>query len=83
EYESHAATGDYFAGQSYLDTPYAEVPYYQEKFLPDFLDFRPGVKNLFTGTGTVSSPAYVNAATLDFKHRTFPTAGSPAATLFD
>ena len=83
DYYSHAATGDYFAGQSYLDTPYADVPYYQEKFLPDFLDFRPGVKNLFTGTGTVSSPAYVNAATLDFKHRTFPTAGSPAATLFD
>ncbi|BCU95657.1 MAG: hypothetical protein CM15mV10_0290 [uncultured marine virus] len=40
DYYSHAATGDYFAGQSYLDTPYADVPYYQEKFLPDFLDFR-------------------------------------------
>ena len=83
DYYSHAATGDYFAGQSYLDTAYADVPYYQEKFLPDFLDFRPGVRNLFTGTGSVASPAYVNAATLDFKHRTFPTAGSPSATLFD
>ena len=83
DYYAHAATGDYFGGQSYLDTAYADIPYYQEFFLPDYLDFRPGVRNLFTGTGSVASPAYVNAATLDFKHRTFPTAGSPAATLFD
>ncbi len=79
----HSATGDYFGGQSYLNTDYADIPFFQDKFLPDYLDFRPGVKNLYTGAGTVASPAYVNCSTLDFKSRVFPTAGTPAATLFD
>ena len=83
DYYSHAATGDYFGGQSYLDTAYEDIPTYNAIFLPDFLDFRPGVRNLYTGTGTVASPAYVQAATFDFNSRTFPTSATPAPTLFD
>ena len=83
DYYSHSATGDYFGGQSYLDTDYEDVPLYSEKFLPDYLDFRPGVRNLYTGTGSVSSPAYVQVATFDFESRTFPTSATPAPTLFD
>ena len=83
DYYAHAATGDYFAGQSYLDTNYADIPFYDNLFLPDFLDFRPGVKNLFQGTGSVASPAYVQLPTLDFRSRIFPTSGTPSATLFD
>ena len=83
DYYSHSATGDYFGGQSYLDTDYEDVPLYVDKFLPDYLDFRPGVRNLYTGTGSVSSPAYVQVATFDFESRTFPTSATPAPTLFD
>ena len=83
DYYAHAATGDYFGGQSYLDTNYEDVPLFDGLFLPDYLDFRPGVKNLFSGTGTVSSPAFVNCSTFDFKSRVFPTSSTPAATLFD
>jgi len=83
DYYVHSATGDYFGGQSYLNTDYKDIPFYKDNFLPDFLDFRPGVKNLYSGTGSVASPAFVNCTTLDFKSRVFPTAGTPAATLFD
>ena len=83
DYYTHSATGDYFGGQSYLDTPYADIPFYQFKFLADYLDFRPGAKNLFSGTGTVASPGYVNCSTFDFKSRVFTTGGSPIATIFD
>ena len=83
DYYSHSATGDYFGGQSYLDTAYEDIPILGSKFLPDYLDFRPGVKNLFSGTGTVASPAFVNCSTFDFKSRVFPTSSTPAATLFD
>ena len=83
DYYSHSATGDYFGGQSYLNTDYADVPFFENRFLPDFLDFRPGIKNLYSGTGSVSSAAFVNCSTLDFKSRTFPTSSTPSATLFD
>ena len=83
DYYSHSATGDYFGGQSYLNTDYKDVTIYGEKFLADYLDFRPGCKNLYTGTGSVSSPAFVNCSTFDFKSRVFPTSGTPSATLFD
>ena len=83
DYYAHAATGDYFGGQSYLDTDYTDIPFYDGLFLPDFLDFRPGVKNLYQGTGSVASPAYVQLPTLDFRSRIFPTSGTPSATLFD
>jgi len=83
DYYTHSATGDYFAGQSYLDTDYADIPFFEFKFLADYLDFRPGAKNLFSGTGTVASPAYVNCSTFDFKSRVFSTGGTPVATVFD
>ena len=83
DYYTHSATGDYFGGQSYLDTTYDDIPFFGFKFLADYLDFRPGVKNLYSGTGTVSSPAYVNCSTFDFKSRVFNVAGTPNATIFD
>jgi hypothetical protein len=83
DYYSHSATGDYFGGQSYLDTDYEDIPIYDGKYLPDYLDFRPGVKNLFSGVGSVASPAYVNCSTFDFKSRVFNVSGTPTATVFD
>ena len=83
DYYNHSATGDYFGGQSYLDTNYADIPSYRNFFLPDYLDFRPGCKNLYSGTGSVASPAFVNCSTFDFKSRVFPTSSTPAATLLD
>jgi len=83
DYYNHSATGDYFGGQSYLNTSYSDVPIYNGRFLSDYLDFRPGVKNLYSGAGSVASPAYVNCSTLDFKSRVYPTSGTPGATLFD
>ena len=76
----HQSTGDYFAGQSYSGVDYYNIPFYnQEQSLTDVLDFRPSAKNLYTGTGTVLSPSYVNCSTLDFKSRVFST----GATIFD
>ncbi len=83
DFYSHSATGDYFGGQSYLSTDYKNIPTYNFQFLADYLDFRPGCKNLYSGTGSVASPAYVNCSTFDFKSRTFGTSGTPSATLFD
>ena len=83
DYYTHSATGDYFSGQSYLDTDYKDIPFFKFSFLTDFLDFRPGVKNLFSGTGTVASPAFVNCSTFDFKSRVFNVSGTPNATVFD
>lgn len=83
DYYVHSPTGDYFGGQSYLDTDYADIPFYETAFLADYLDFRPGVKNLFSGAGTVNSPAFVNCSTLDFKSRLFTSGGGVNATIFD
>jgi len=83
DYYTHSTTGDYFGGQSYLNTSYDEIPFFEVKFLADYLDFRPGVKNLYSGSGTVSSPAFVNCSTFDFKSRVFSTGGSTSATIFD
>ena len=46
DYYTHSATGDYFGGQSYLNTTYDDIPFFGVNFLADFLDFRPSVKNL-------------------------------------
>ena len=83
DYYTHSATGDYFGGQSYLDTTYGDIPFFETRFLSDYLDFRPGCKNLYSGTGTVASPAFVNCSTFDFKSRVFNVSGSPNATIFD
>ena len=83
DYYTHSATGDYFGGQSYLDTSYGDIPFFGTKFLADYLDFRPGCKNLYSGTGSVASPAFVNCSTFDFKSRVFNVSGTPNATIFD
>ena len=84
DYYNHSATGDYFGGQSYLNTTYDDIPFYQNAFLADFLDFRPGVQRATgTGSGTVASPLLVTSKSFDFMSRSFPTAGSPAATILD
>lgn len=83
DFYNHSATGDYFSGQSYLETDYADVSFFGEKFLGDYLDFRPGSRKLYSGAGTVSSPAFVNQRSFDFKARSFPTAGTPPATILD
>ena len=83
DYYTHSATGDYFGGQSYLDTTYGDIPFFGTKFLADYLDFRPGCKNLYSGTGSVASPAFVNCSTFDFKSRVFNVSGTPNATIFD
>ena len=41
DYYTHSATGDYFGGQSYLNTAYGDIPFFGTKFLADYLDFRP------------------------------------------
>ena len=83
DYYAHSSTGDYFAGQSYLNTAYKDIPFYKTAFLADVLDWRPGAKNLYSGTGTISTPAYVNCSTFDFKSRVFTIGGSTNSTIFD
>ena len=83
DFYNHSATGDYFGGQSYLDTKYEDISFFGDKFLADFLDFRPGCKKLYSGSGTVASPAFVNQRSFDFKSRVFPTSGTPPATILD
>ena len=80
---SHQSTGDYFAGQSYTGIAYKDIPKYKNIELRDVLDFRPAVKPLYSGTGTVGSPAYVNCSTYDFKSRVFDIGGLVNATVFD
>ena len=38
---------------------------------------------MYSGTGIVASPAFVNCSTFDFKSRVFNVSGSPNATVFD
>ncbi len=83
DYYSHSATGDYFGGQSYLNTSYKDIPFFASKYLADYLDFRPGIKSLYNGDGTVASPAFVNCSTFDFKSRVFNVSGNPTGTIFD
>lgn len=83
DFYTHSSTGDYFGGQSYLNTTYDDIPFYGFNFLADYLDFRPGAKNLYTGAGTVASPARVECSTFDFKSRVFTSGGVTNATIFD
>jgi len=83
DFYTHSSTGDYFGGQSYLNTTYDQIPFFKFSFLADYLDFRPGAKNLYTGAGTVASPARVECSTFDFKSRVFTSGGAVNATIFD
>ena len=84
DYFTHGAGGDYFAGGSYQNIDYSDVPFHEGLYLSDFLDFRPGIPNLYNyGSGTLADPAFITCSSLDFKSRVFPTSGSPSATLLD
>ena len=84
DYFNHGAGGDYFAGQSYQNIDYSDIPFYDGQYLSDYLDFRPGIPNLYNyGSGTLADPAFITCSSLDFKSRVFPTSGSPSATLLD
>ena len=83
DYFNHEASGDYFNAQSYVGIRYQDIPTWKPDggimFLRDTLDFRPGVKELANGSGTVNAPYYVNCTTLDFPSRVYDS----SATVFD
>ena len=88
DYFIHNASGDYFSAESYSGITYKEIPNYKLdgsiKFIRDQIDFRPGVKELRNGSGTITSPYYVNCTTFDFVSRVFDTTGGAGgATIFD
>ncbi|AHB80936.1 virulence associated protein [Synechococcus phage S-MbCM100] len=84
DYFAHASSGDYFSSQSYSGINFKEIPNYKLdgsiKFIRDQIDFRPGIKNLRNGSGTISAPYFVNCTTFDFVSRVFDNTGS---TIFD
>ena len=77
DYMLHAATGDYFAGESYSGITYYDIPFFdQSQSLTDVLDFRPAVESRWSaGIGNISSPATLDCSTLDFKSRLFTSDG--------
>ena len=88
DYFIHEASGDYFSSESYSGIEFGNIPNYKLdgsiKFIRDQADFRPGVKELRNGSGTISSPYFVNCTTFDFNSRVFTTSGgSGASTIFD
>ena len=88
DYLSHATSGDYFSAESYSGISYKEIPNYKLdgsiKFIRDQIDFRPAVKELRNGSGTIGAPYYVNCTTFDFVSRVFDTTGGAAgSTIFD
>jgi len=88
DYFVHESSGDYFAAQSYTGIGYKDIPNYKLdgsiNFLRDQVDFRPGVGELASGTGTITAPYYVNCASLDFAARQFDTSGGVGgSTIFD
>ena len=88
DFFSHEASGDYFSAESYSGISYKDIPNYKLdgsiKYIRDQIDFRPAVKELRNGSGTVSAPYYVNCTTFDFVSRVFDTTGGAGgATIFD
>ena len=88
DFFTHEASGDYFSAESYSGIGYKDIPAYKLdgsiKYIRDQIDFRPAVKELRNGTGTVSDPYFVNCSTFDFVSRVFDTTGGAGgATIFD
>ena len=88
DFFTHEASGDYFSAESYSGINYKEIPNVKLdgsiKYIRDQIDFRPAVKELRNGTGSVSDPYYVNCTTFDFVSRVFSTTGGAGgATIFD
>jgi Domain of unknown function (DUF4815) len=82
DYFTHELNGDYFNIDSYVGVDYADIPVFiakagagstlsTSKYLRDVLDFRPGVKNLASGGGSVSNPFYIQCSSLDYASRVF------------
>lgn len=82
DYFTHELTGDYFNISSYVGVDYSDIPSFTTKAgsgstltvskqLRDALDFRPGVKNLASGAGSVTNPFYIQCSSLDFTSRVF------------
>ena len=88
DFFAHEASGDYFSAQSYSGILYKEIPNFKMdgsiKYIRDQIDFRPAVKELRNGSGTISDPYYVNCSTFDFVSRVFDTSGGTnGSTIFD
>ena len=88
DYFLHESSGDYFSSQSYTGILYKEIPKYKLdgsiNYLRDQIDFRPGIGELASGSGTITSPFFVNCASLDFGSRQFDTSGGVGgSTIFD
>lgn len=88
DYFLHESSGDYFSSQSYTGIMYKEIPKNKLdgsiNYVRDQIDFRPGIGELASGTGTVTTPYYVNCASLDFGARQFDTSGGVGgSTIFD
>ena len=88
DYFLHESSGDYFSSQSYTGILYKEIPKYKLdgsiNYLRDQIDFRPGIGELASGSGTITAPFFVNCASLDFGSRQFDTSGGVGgSTIFD
>ena len=88
DYFVHESSGDYFSNQSYTGIAFKDIPKYKLdgsiNYLRDQVDFRPGVGELASGSGTITAPYYVNCASLDFGARQFDTSGGAGgSTIFD
>ena len=88
DYFIHEASGDYFSNQSYTGIGFSEIPKYRternSKDLTDGIDFRPGVGELASGSGTVEQPYFTNCKSLDFDSRVFTsTGGAGGSTIFN
>ena len=59
DYLIHEASGDYFSAESYTGIDYKEIPNYKLdgsiNYIRDQIDYRPGVKELRNGSGTLPS----------------------------
>ena len=88
DYFIHEPSGDYFSNQSYSGIGFSEIPKYRSernsKYLTDGIDFRPGVGELASGSGTVEQPYFTNCKSLDFDSRIFTsTGGAGGSTIFN
>ena len=83
DYFKHESSGDYFNAQSYVGIDYSQIPNWKPEggimFLRDTIDFRPGVKELASGSGTVGNPYFVTCTCFDFESRVFDA----TSTVFD
>jgi len=88
DYFLHESSGDYFSAQSYTGIGFKDIPKYKLdgsiNWIRDQVDFRPGVGELASGTGSITAPFFVNCASLDFGARQFDTSGGAGgSTIFD